>query len=429
MTDRLTILTGDCRAMLRTLSDESVHCVVTSPPYWGLRDYGTEPQVWGGDLEHQHQWADQTKRGGGAYKEGSKKRWQHSAKDFARDDRFLDGHPEIPAGAFCECGAWRGSLGLEPTPYLYVEHILEVFQEARRVLRKDGTLWLNLGDCYATGAGRVGEHPGGGEQGARWKGDIDRLRDSKRAYRDDSKNRGTSARCDGRGGHKYRGPMTQPNRMPIPGLKPKDLVGIPWRVAFALQSDGWWLRSDIIWNKPNAMPESVTDRPTRSHEYLFLLSKSERYYYDQNVIAEEQSENERTRRLREQQEGLRTRYSLRRDEPHGQVKPGQNGCVRTVEARQALALKGTRNRRSVWTVPTEPYADAHFATFPTRLVEPCIRAGCPVGGVVLDPFGGSGTTGKVALEHGRRAILIELSTDYVRLIDRRCETTYGLGLA
>ena len=161
--------------------------------------------------------------------------------------------------AFCRrCGAWQGQLGLEPTPELYVEHMVEVFREVKRVLRDDGTLWMNMGDSYATGAGKVGECPGGGEQGERWKA-----------------GRGThTAENSGRPRLAAMGPMTQPNRLPLPGLKPKDLVGIPWRLAFALQADGWWLRSDIIWAKPNPMPESVTDRPTKAHEYLFLLAKS-----------------------------------------------------------------------------------------------------------------------------------------------------------
>lgn len=197
----ITILQGDCLDRLRELPDESVHCCVTSPPYWGLRDYGC-----------------------------------------------------------------AGQIGLEKTPQEYVAKMVEVFSEVRRVLRDDGTCWVNLGDCYATGAGRVGACPGGGERGAKWAG-----------YRGD---RDKDPKATG------IGPMTQPNRMPLPGLKPKDLVGIPWRVAFALQADGWYLRSDIIWHKPSPMPESVTDRPTKSHEYIFMLSKSERYAYDAEAIKE-----------------------------------------------------------------------------------------------------------------------------------------------
>jgi DNA modification methylase len=191
---------GDALEVLRTMPDESVNCVVTSPPYWGLRDYGT-----------------------------------------------------------------AGQLGLESSPWEYLERMTDVFREVRRVLRKDGTCWVNMGDCYATGAGKVGDHPGGGTQGERWK---DSNQDPKRSS------------------PRPRGPMTQPNRMPQTGLKPKDLVGMPWRLAFALQDDGWYLRQDIIWHKPSPMPESVRDRCTKAHEYLFLLAKSERYYFDQNAILE-----------------------------------------------------------------------------------------------------------------------------------------------
>lgn len=316
----IRILQGHCIDVMRTLAAESVHTVVTSPPYWGLRDYGTEPVRWG------------------------------------------DG--------------WVGHLGLEPTPEAYVQHLLEVFREVRRVLHPEGTVWLNLGDCYATGAGSVGGAPGGGEQGARWRGDIYRDRDAKRRPRNDHAGRGHPAKADGSlADRKNVGPMTQPNRMPIPGLKPKDLVGIPWRVAFALQAEGWYLRNDIVWAKRNCMPESVRDRCTKSHEYIFLLTKNERYYYDSVAIEEEQEEQERTRRLREQVTGLDTTYELRRDQAHGQVAPGKNGVVRSAKARHDLAVKGTRNKRTVWFVGTKPFSEAHFATFPPELIEPCILAG------------------------------------------------------
>lgn len=223
--------------------------------------------------------------------------------------------------------------------------------------------------------------------------------------------------------------------------------------AFALRKAGWYLRSDCIWRKPNPMPESVTDRPTKAHEYVFLLSKSERYFYDADAIAEPQEENERARRLREQAQGLNTVYSLRRDQPHGQEAPGQTGCARNVKARQELAMKGTRNKRTVWEahedeflqflkwraeqrmekstvwdVASQPFKDAHFATFPPDLIKPCILAGSRPGDMVLDPFGGGGTTGKVAIELGRNATLIELNPEYCDLIRERCTTTAGLGL-
>jgi DNA modification methylase len=331
------ILNTDAVTGLRTLPAESVQCVVTSPPYWGLRDYGSKDQI-----------------------------------------------------------------GLEKSPDEFVAALVGVFTEIHRVLKPDGIAWLNLGDCYATGAGKVGDHPGGGKQGADWKG------------------RGHPGKCAPGGGPAiYVGPMQQPNRLPIAGLKPKDLVGIPWRVAFAIQASGWWLRSDVIWSKANSMPESVTDRPTKSHEYIFLLTKSEQYYYDAEAVAEPQAEHERTRRLREQAAGLTTKFALRRDEPHGQVRPGENGCARSVEARQALAQKGTKNRRSVWHIPTQPYPEAHFATFTPEIPRLCILAGSKPGDTVLDPFGGSGTTGMVAQDLGRNSILIELNPAYCDLIRQR----------
>jgi DNA modification methylase len=346
------IIGGDALAVLRGMPSEAVHCIVTSPPYWGLRDYGV-----------------------------------------------------------------AGQMGLEPSPEEYVGRMVEVFREARRVLRSDGTLWLNLGDSYATGAGKVGNCPGGGLQGLRWMGDVDRIRDKKRGYR--GNRNGHEGKHGYMGSESGMGPMNQPNRMPIAGLKPKDLVGIPWRVAFALQADGWYLRSDIIWAKPNPMPESIKDRPTKAHEYIFLLSKSARYFYDAEAINEPQKEDERTRRLIERERGIATRYTLRRDIPHGQPVPGKNGCARSVEARQALALKGTRNRRTVWEIASCPFPEAHFATFPPKLIEPCILAGCPVGGTVLDPFCGAATTGVVARRLGRDFVGVELNPTYVAMGERR----------
>ncbi|MBW1779358.1 MAG: site-specific DNA-methyltransferase [Deltaproteobacteria bacterium] len=316
------IINADVLTGLGQIDDDSVHCVVTSPPYWGLRDYGVE-----------------------------------------------------------------GQLGIEVTYEEHIKRMVEVFTEVRRVLRKDGTLWLNYGDCYATGAGKVGDHPGGGRQGAKWKG-----------------NRGThTAENSGKHGPslKAMGPRTQPNRMPQKGLKPKDLVGMPWRVAFALQADGWWLRSDIIWHKPNPMPESVTDRPTKAHEYLFLMAKSKRYYYDHEAVKEPT-----VGRNHHDTTGC------------GNSSPGQTDQAgNRKRTDKEVALK--RNRRDVWAIATRSYTGAHFATFPPKLVEPCILAGCPEGGIVLDPFMGSGTTGSVALVEGRRFIGIELNADYCALARER----------
>ena len=279
------------------MPDQSVSCVVTSPPYFGLRDYGHD-----------------------------------------------------------------GQIGLEQTPAEFVAKLVEVFSEVHRVLRDDGTLWLNLGDSYARNPAKGGSGPGG--KNREWYGD----------------NYGEA-----------RGAA-------IPsGLKEKDLIGIPWRVAFALQEAGWYLRQDIIWHKPNPMPESVRDRCTKAHEYLFLLTKSERYFYDAKAVRE--------------------------PEVCGRMRgPALHPDTVSTNGNSGLARResdGFRNRRSVWTVATRPYKGAHFATFPPDLIEPCILAGCPEGGVVLDPFGGSGTTAGVALAHGRRAILCELNPEYAALVPDR----------
>lgn len=252
-------------------------------------------------------------------------------------------------------------IGLEATPELYVAELVAVFREVWRVLRDDGTVWLNLGDSY------VGSANNGGVETKTMQG--------------------TQA-ATGKGLPTKRGN----------GLKPKDLIGIPWRVAFALQADGWYLRQDIIWHKPNPMPESVTDRCTKAHEYIFLLSKSARYYYDAEAVAEPITSLGFG--------GISNKSSSKR-----------NGTG--LESDINYEPNGTRNRRSVWTVATKPYAEAHFATYPPELITPCILAGCPVGGTVLDPFGGSGTTAAVAISHGRNAILCELNPDYGELIHER----------
>jgi DNA modification methylase len=323
------ILTGDCRDVLRTLPDESVQCVVTSPPYFGLRDYG------------------------------------HS-----------------------------GQIGLEPTPDAFVAEVAAVFAEVRRVLKSDGTLWLNLGDSYARSDKKGGSGFGGKNQ--KYLGD-----NYERAVAD----------------------------VP-PGLKQKDLIGIPWRVAFALQADGWYLRQDIIWSKPNPMPESVQDRCTKAHEYLFMLTKSARYHYDAEAIKEPMSLSsvERLSQDVESQTGssrvpgktngtMKAVGKVDKQRGHGRRHAGFNDRWDAMEREEQCS--GLRNKRSVWTVATQPFSDAHFATFPPALIEPCILAGCPKGGTVLDPFGGAGTTGLVADRLGRNAILIELNPEYAAMAQRR----------
>lgn len=397
----LSVHIGDCRAVMAEMEPESVHCVITSPPYWGLRDYGV-----------------------------------------------------------------AGQLGLEPTPEAYVAAMVDVFREVRRVLRDDGTVWLNLGDSYAAQRGGTtmpAETLAGGNGG--W------MPDGSRVNRD---------RHDGYSPSRNAGAI---------GLKHKDLVGIPWRVAFALQADGWFLRSDIIWSKPNPMPESVTDRPTKSHEYLFLLSKSPRYYFDADAVREN---------------GVATDAHGQTGGGYGVTPPGQRPQQGNRGPVVVSTPVGTRNLRSVWTIATQPYPGAHFATFPEKLVEPCVKAGTsergvcpecgapwvrvversslvpwderkaaggttgslvnghnashgagmshtlgaksqttgwrpdcechriiapePVPATILDPFAGSGTVGRVANRLGRRAILIDLSADYIdQAMSRNAQAGLGLG--
>jgi len=380
------ILQGDAISRLKTLKTESVHCVVTSPPYWGLRDYGIAPSVWDRDLICAHEWGDAipgNNRGGSGTPTDKNNRGEGYLGD---EDR----------GCYClACGAWRGVFGMEPTPDLYVEHAVNVVREVRRVLREDGTLWLNLGDSYARNGGKQG---GGNRELMHLEGVQRRM-----------------------------GKIPQNGY----GLKVKDLVGIPWRVAFALQADGWYLRSDIIWHKPNPMPESVTDRPTKAHEYLFLLTKSERYYYDSEAIAEPSVSDhssgngyKRDARL-SYQDGRGARGNDEPWVPKGKhsLTAAQSSGRRITESVARARAEGanhdnpfgsTRNKRTVWTINTEPYREAHFAVFPPALIEPCILA-CPEKGIVLDPFSGSGTTGVVALRHNRQYIGIELNPEYVEM--------------
>jgi DNA modification methylase len=295
----------DCLKGLKQLPDNSINCCVTSPPYWGLRDYGVE-----------------------------------------------------------------GQFGLEKTPEEYVSKMVEVFREVKRVLCKDGTLWLNLGDSYC-GTGNKGE------------------------YKDPKY-------LDGRNGQK----VALNNK--IKGLKAKDLVGIPWMVAFALRADGWYLRQDIIWHKPNAMPESVKDRCTNAHEYIFLLAKSAQYYYDNEAIKEDAKP--------ESEKRYKSTFHTGKKEISGQGRPGNASNTPGYKK-----WTGKRNKRSVWTVTTKPFKEAHFATFPPDLIEPCILAGCPAGGVVLDPFMGSGTTGMVAAMYQRNFIGFELNPEYCKMAEKRIE--------
>jgi len=350
------ILRGDCREILRTLPAESVHCVVTSPPYWGLRDYG------------------------------------HA-----------------------------GQIGLEKSPFAYVDEMVVVFREVWRALRPDGTLWLNLGDSYA-GSGRGGNPTADSStlQGSLASQEASMIRRTRGREEIGATARDAAVTNLGRqatrgsqlpaGFHevaRQEGAIGRAWVPPAAGFKQKDLIGMPWRVAFALQADGWYLRQDIIWSKPNPMPESVRDRCTKAHEYLFLLSKNERYHYDADAIAEEASGRSCGNKTYKY-DGL----------PGHETK---HGILAVADKEWAL-----RNRRTVWEVATQPFSEAHFATFPPALIEPCIKAGCPVGGTVLDPFGGAGTTGLVADRLGRNAILIELNPEYAAMAERRIRGDAGM---
>ena len=427
-------------ALYIPLADQSVHCVVTSPPYWGLRKYeGAQEMIWPapGMIDPSpcaHEWVTEFKKRAGG-----------GERDYGSFDGAVGRGPavKLPESNTCKlCGAWRGQLGLEPTIEMYLAHMVQIFREVRRVLRSDGTLWLNLGDSYAASpAGNFSKSMPKPADGG--------------AYRENKPFMNWAAN----------------------NLKPKDLCGIPWRVAFALQADGWFLRSDIIWSKPNPMPESVTDRPTKAHEYIFLLTKSARYFYDADAVRESFAD-ERMGRDGSQLDSERNRGG-RTD---GFTKP--NGID--------PSANGGRNMRSVWWIPTQPYAGAHFATFPEEIPYKCIAAGTsergvcpqcaapwarvtdttrtfesgsgragnlpigkngaglqgggetldvrrgpvvhtqttgwrptcacqsPVGtpalqpALVLDPFGGSGTVGEVALKMGRRFVLLDLAYQHLQ---------------
>ncbi len=322
---------GDALSLLKEMQSGIVDCIVTSPPYYGLRDYGVD-----------------------------------------------------------------GQIGREQTPEEYIDRLVTVFREARRVLKDAGTAWINIGDSY-NGSGKGGSN--------------------------DPENAKKYLQGTNRGNVQSRNPKTD-----ISGLKPKDLIGIPWMLAFALRADGWYLRQDVIWHKPNAMPESVKDRCTKSHEYIFLLSKSRKYYFDADAISEDVADSsvKRYQQNIELQSGS-TRIQGKKNGPMKAALPRYGGKKYTEHPQQFFRTKSNslytpkprRNKRDVWTVPTHGYKGAHFAVFPEELIEPCILASCPTGGVVLDPFTGSGTTAAVSIRLGRQFIGCEINPDYVQIANAR----------
>lgn len=330
----VTILQGDCRELLPRLTPGSINCCVTSPPYWGLRDYGV-----------------------------------------------------------------AGQIGLEKSLADWLAVMVEVFRGVRGAMRPDGTLWVNCGDRYVTGGGSGAQ----GETGARR-------------------------------GRRHSAPALVDGAAASNGLRPKQLIGLPWRLAFALQADGWILRSDVVWEKPNAKPESAKDRPSKAHDYVFLFSLRRHYYYDRKAIMERttgtahprgEGVNPKARgyitpsawdtSTGDGQHGVYHRAGREKGQYRSAVKPAQNESF----SRNLRHVVQVRNKRSVWSIPTEPFRGAHFATFPRALVAPCILAGCPPGGTVLDCFGGTGTTGEVAEYLGRNSVLMELNPHYVAMQKRR----------
>ena len=367
---------GHVLDVLKNLLDNSIQCCVTSPPYWGLRNYGLEPQIWDGQDGCEHVWGEESLQIAPNNTEHNGKRTKANGyKDHFRNSAKYIGQPTFSGhGSFCQlCGAWRGSLGLEPTPELYIQHIVQIWREIKRVLRKDGTCWLNIGDSYWGSGNASGHTPETMNLGAK------------------TESYGATK------GHSQQKHQT---------YKPKDLCMIPARVALALQADGWWLRSDIIWAKPNPMPESVTDRPTNSHEHIFLLTKSSKYFYDADAVREEGAGNKWGK------------YSnLKYDDTSG-VK-GKMQSAKNLTKKEYIEKYKMVNLRNVWNIATEPTPEAHFATFPKKLASTCIKAGSKIGDIVLDPFSGSGKTMMMAKQLRRKGIGIDLNSDYLDMPKRR----------
>ena len=366
---------GHVLDVLKAMPAESVHCCITSPPYWGLRAYGTEPQVWGGDLECPHNWRDEDPA---AINPG-----RHSPTtgvgEYGQVGDGLVKQAITPASTCLSCGAWRGELGSEPTIALFIAHLMQVFDEVRRVLRSDGTCWVNLGDSYAGS----GKGPGGEKQ---------------------------LTNAGSEGGRRNNGQFQTTE------VKPKDLCLIPERFALAMQDAGWWVRSRIAWAKTSAMPESVTDRPTSAWEHIWLFSKSARYYYDAAAVREP---NSAITIERHQGKPARISNTAINSDPAA-CPPGVNRLHQgSLNVNGDDGRLNGANQRNYWLLGPDPYPESHFATFPREIPKRCILAGSPLGGTVLDPFVGSGTTLFVAEEQGRDSIGIELQPEYVKLAEKR----------
>ena len=451
MIDVNKIYEGDALSILKTFPEKIFNTCVTSPPYYGLRAYGTNPVIWDGDENCKHEFTDEVKKGttgGPCILKGAGKAMTEA--------RYT---PNTKFGFCVKCGAWRGELGSEPSPELFVKHIVDIFREVKRTLMDDGTLWCNLGDSYWGSGKGIGSNHG------------------KAVYTDEN--------------------VSKIDYDKNLNLKPKDLIGIPWMVAFALRADGWYLRQDIIWSKPNPMPESVIDRCTKAHEYIFHLSKSSKYYYDAKAIAtpykdktyttfgceakgngdgsgliksENWGNDVKVRKPkqwktpdgwdtgegshgtihREGREKGKIGYTPKRNPRPGiDINGGNQGKggipIKGYEHRGTgdktltghsgnfdsngdLIGDGLANKKSVWTVGTQSFSEAHFATFPEKLIVDCIKAGCPEGGTVLDPFGGANTTGLVSRKLNRNYVAIELNPAYIKIGEKRVYNEIGLFL-
>lgn len=365
------VLKGDALTVLKTLPSESINCTMTSPPYWGLRDYGIEPIIWDGDADCEHEW-------GKARKIPATTQWNTGGVFDPKNRKVVQEEKYI--GQFCsKCGAWKGSLGLEPTFDLYIKHLCNIFDEVKRVTRNDGTCWVNLGDTYnnSTNGGKLASDKSGLCSG---KGRNPKLDNSVFVIRD--------KQC----------------------LPTKSLCLIPFRFAIEMLNRGWILRNVIIWHKPNCMPSSAKDRFTVDFEYLFFFAKSKKYWF------ETQYENSIESNEKVMARAMSKNHFNKNDITGGLSVDSKNKYYEKIRNGE---IPIGRNKRTVWTIPTKPYPEAHFAVYPAELIRTCIKAGCPKGGVVLDPFAGSGTTLEEAIRQGKDYIGIELKDDYIELIEKR----------
>ena len=388
----IQFIQGNCIDKIKELEDNSIDCVVTSPPYWGLRDYGTTSYD-GGDPNCKHTISD-----------GSFDPLKN--KLIERPYRSKDKKNCV------KCGAKRidEQFGLETTYQEHIQNIVALFRVIKPKLKDSATVWLNYGDSYAATVNGT------------------KVKDMKKNLQ---KNRTSKTK----GVYDDRGFVDKPFSTIQGHLKPKDLVMIPNRIAIALQDDGWWIRSEIIWHKPNPMPESTKDRPTSAHEKIWLITKNKKYYYDADAIKEPCTTFEKRDHgvVRNRVLNYKSKRNLNPQaylEKNIKGNFSKRGVTRTTEGlnlkTQNEKTKEYRNKRNVWTVNSKPFKDAHFATFPKGLIEPCIKAGCPENGIVLDPFGGAGTTGIVAQSLNRQSILIELNPEYIKIAKKRAENEFGL---